>query len=88
MIGAPQVEILYDRGGVPHVRADSQLDVYFGQGYATAADRLSPRWPPRSRPETSGFSTESAAARSARSVLLRTVSLRHPRLPPPVRNGG
>jgi penicillin amidase len=34
------VEILYDAGGVPHVRAASQLDAYFGQGYATAADRL------------------------------------------------
>jgi penicillin G amidase len=40
MSSAPRVEILYDRGGVPHVRAASQLDAYFGQGYATAADRL------------------------------------------------
>jgi penicillin amidase len=40
MTAESRAEILYDRGGVPHVRADSQLGVYFGQGYATAADRL------------------------------------------------
>lgn len=40
MTSPAQVEILYDRGGVPHVRAASVSDAYFGQGYATAADRL------------------------------------------------
>lgn len=34
------VEILYDGAGVPHVDATTQLGAYYGQGWATAADRL------------------------------------------------
>lgn len=34
------VEIFRDRLGIPHVRAGSVHDVFFGQGYATAQDRL------------------------------------------------
>src|SRR5262249_26440047 len=38
-ISAP-LDIFYDHGGVPHIRAATQLDAYFGQGFATARDRL------------------------------------------------
>ena len=38
-IGAP-VEITRDREGVPHIVAGSQVDAYFGLGYAHAQDRL------------------------------------------------
>ena len=34
------VEILRDEFGVPHIRGDSDLDIYFGLGYAHAQDRL------------------------------------------------
>lgn len=36
----PGVEILRDGFGVPHVRGATRADVFFGAGYATAADRL------------------------------------------------
>src|SRR5262245_56421741 len=35
-----RVEIRRDRWGVPHVFADTDLDLFFGFGYATAQDRL------------------------------------------------
>lgn len=35
-----QVEIFRDRYGIPHVRAQSAWDAFFGQGFATAQDRL------------------------------------------------
>ena len=35
-----RVEILRDARGVPHIRAQSMADALFGQGYATAQDRL------------------------------------------------
>lgn len=35
-----RVEVLRDAHGVPHLRAASQEDVLFGQGYVTAQDRL------------------------------------------------
>lgn len=35
-----RVEILRDRAGVPHICADTQLDCYFGLGFAMAQDRL------------------------------------------------
>lgn len=34
------VEIIDDRWGVPHVRAASKADAFFGQGYVVARDRL------------------------------------------------
>lgn len=34
------VEILRDEYGIPHVRASTARDAFWGQGYATAADRL------------------------------------------------
>jgi penicillin amidase len=34
------VEILRDRWGVPHIYAENQDDLFYGQGYITAADRL------------------------------------------------
>ena len=34
------IEILRDRLGIPHVRAESAHDAFFGQGYATTQDRL------------------------------------------------
>jgi putative CocE/NonD family hydrolase len=34
------VRILRDRYGIPHVKAESTHDAFFGQGYATAQDRL------------------------------------------------
>ena len=38
-LGAP-VEIVRDRWGIPHIRAGSEHDAFFGQGFATAQDRL------------------------------------------------
>ena len=35
-----ELEIIRDRLGVPHVRAKSVHDAFFGQGFATAQDRL------------------------------------------------
>lgn len=40
MIEEEGVRVLFDRAGVPHVRADSQLGAYFGQGYVVASERL------------------------------------------------
>lgn len=37
---AGPVRIYYDRAGVPHIWADSELDAYFAQGYVTAESRL------------------------------------------------
>lgn len=37
---AGRVEVLRDSHGVPHLRASSQEDVLFAQGYVTAQDRL------------------------------------------------
>src|SRR5256885_2306461 len=34
------VQIGRDRWGIPHVEADSDADLFFGFGYATAQDRL------------------------------------------------
>ena len=34
------VEILRDRYGIPHIRADTPQDAFFAQGFATAQDRL------------------------------------------------
>ena len=34
------VEVYRDRYGIPHVRARSAHDALFGQGFATAQDRL------------------------------------------------
>ncbi|WP_170828807.1 penicillin acylase family protein, partial [Sphingobium yanoikuyae] len=34
------IEIVEDEMGVPHVRAQSLHDAYFGQGYLVARDRL------------------------------------------------
>jgi len=34
------VQITYDRWGVPHIRAQYDMDVFFAQGYAHARDRL------------------------------------------------
>lgn len=34
------IEIVDDRWGVPHIRAASPADAFFGQGYAVARDRL------------------------------------------------
>ena len=43
-IGAPRlerpVEIVRDRWGVPHIRAETEHDAFFAQGFATAQDRL------------------------------------------------
>ncbi len=38
-LGAP-VDVLFDSLGVPHVRAESELDAYVALGYLHAADRL------------------------------------------------
>jgi penicillin amidase len=38
-IAAP-IEIVRDAAGIPYVRASSRDDLFFGQGYATAQDRL------------------------------------------------
>ncbi|MCS7057499.1 MAG: penicillin acylase family protein [Meiothermus sp.] len=35
-----RVQITFDRWGVPHIRAQSDLDVFFAQGYVHARDRL------------------------------------------------
>jgi penicillin amidase len=37
---ARPITILYDAENVPHIRADNDLDAFFGAGYAQAADRL------------------------------------------------
>ena len=37
---AGPIEIIDDRWGVPHVRARSKADAFFGQGYVVARDRL------------------------------------------------
>jgi len=34
------IEIIDDRWGVPHIRAQSKADAFFGQGYVVARDRL------------------------------------------------
>jgi penicillin amidase len=34
------IEIIDDRWGVPHIRAGSKADAFFGQGYVVARDRL------------------------------------------------
>ena len=34
------VEIRRDKYGIPHVRANNVKDVFFGQGFVTAQDRL------------------------------------------------
>ena len=34
------VEVFRDSYGIPHVRAESIADAYFGQGFVTAQDRL------------------------------------------------
>ncbi len=36
----PQVRIVRDDFGVPHVYADTVYGLYFGSGYAVAQDRL------------------------------------------------
>jgi penicillin amidase len=38
-LSAP-IEIVDDRWGVPHIRAQTKLDAFFGQGYVVARDRL------------------------------------------------
>ncbi len=35
-----QVEVYRDRWGIPHVRAENELDAFFAQGFVTAQDRL------------------------------------------------
>ena len=35
-----QITILRDRLGIPHIKAESEHDAFFGQGFATAQDRL------------------------------------------------
>src|ERR1044072_2376733 len=35
-----RITILRDDRGIPYVEAQNDEDLYFGQGYATAADRL------------------------------------------------
>ncbi|WP_082730949.1 MULTISPECIES: penicillin acylase family protein [unclassified Sphingomonas] len=37
---AGQIEIVDDRFGVPHIRATTKADAFFGQGYTVARDRL------------------------------------------------
>ncbi len=37
---AGRIEIIDDGAGVPHIRASSKADAFFGQGYAVARDRL------------------------------------------------
>ncbi len=37
---ASPVEVYRDRFGIPHIRASSELDAFFAQGYVTAQDRL------------------------------------------------
>ena len=34
------VEIIIDRWGVPHIRAESEDDLFFAQGFNAARDRL------------------------------------------------
>ncbi len=34
------VQVFRDRHGIPHVRATSAHDAFFGQGFVTAQDRL------------------------------------------------
>ena len=34
------VTILRDQWGIPHIRATNESDVFFGQGFSTAQDRL------------------------------------------------
>ena len=34
------IQIIRDRHGIPHVRATSTHDAFYGQGFATAQDRL------------------------------------------------
>ena len=38
--GHAPIEILEDRMGIPHIRARSKHDAFFGQGYVVARDRL------------------------------------------------
>ena len=38
-LSAP-VDVFRDRWGIPHIRAGSTTDLFFGQGFATAQDRL------------------------------------------------
>ena len=35
-----RVDVVRDRWGVPHLRAQSQQDAFFAQGFVTAQDRL------------------------------------------------
>ena len=35
-----EVTILRDKYGIPHIRAQNNGDAFFGQGFATAQDRL------------------------------------------------
>ena len=35
-----QVEIFRDNWGIPHIKADNELDAFFAQGFVTAQDRL------------------------------------------------
>ena len=35
-----EIIIIRDAHGIPHVRANNTHDVFFGQGFATAQDRL------------------------------------------------
>ena len=35
-----EVKILRDKYGIPHIQAENVNDAFFGQGFATAQDRL------------------------------------------------
>ncbi len=69
------VRVVYDDRGIPHIYAESELDLAFAQGYVTARDRLFQMHTLKSAASgrLAEFSGQSALAGD---VLLRTLRLR------------
>ena len=52
-----EIVITRDSYGIPHVKAESEHDAYFGQGFATAQDRLWHMDYDRAAPTADGLSS-------------------------------
>jgi penicillin G amidase len=69
-----EIQIVRDRYGIPHIRASSAADAWFGMGFACAADRLSQMEYDRRRAAGRWAEVAGAAAVPA-DVLSRRLSL-------------
>lgn len=70
-----EVEVIRDRQGVPHIKAESLKDLYFAQGYVQAQDRLFQM--DLSRRQASGMLSEAVGSAALdRDKYFRTLGLR------------